>query len=183
MIELLPEIRSLLDDRRLMALGPGTPNISARPQLEQFQNALLDKANDLDFALACMAGLWLYHDFLDESHSISQDLHTIEGSYWHAIMHRREPDYANSKYWFRRVGEHPIFDPLRVAIVNLSKGRMWPTCLGEKKWDALGFVDLCEKQADPNAMAHEFSRRMQQIEWWMLFEYCHQRAFVGKPEA
>src|SRR5262245_35001335 len=116
MSEFLPEISPLIDGR-LMPLGPGTPNDAARPQLQQLQDSFLDKSKDLDFALACMAGLWLYHDFLDESHSISQDLHTVEGSYWHAIMHRREPDYWNSKYWFRRVGDHPIYDKLNPAIL------------------------------------------------------------------
>ena len=59
-------------------------------------------------AEGCLAGLWLLYDFLDESHTISQSLDTLEGSYWHGIMHRREPDYENAKYWFRRVPVHPI---------------------------------------------------------------------------
>src|SRR5689334_2723957 len=130
MENLLPEIRAILADGRLMPLGPGSPNAAMRPQLEQLQNNLLDKARDRNFALACMAGLWLYHDFLDESHAISQDLHTIEGSYWHAIMHRREPDYWNANYWFRRVGAHPIYASLCVEM-------------NAKSWDAAGFVDLC----------------------------------------
>ena len=67
-------------------------------------------------ALACMAGLWLRHDFLDESHRISQDLENPSGSYWHGIMHRRELDFSNAKYWFRRVGMHRVFEPLWVLI-------------------------------------------------------------------
>jgi hypothetical protein len=173
---MISEIETLIDGR-LMPLGPGTPNAEMRPQLQALSDMLLDKAKDLDFALACMSGLWLYHDFLDESHSISQDLHTIEGSYWHAIMHRREPDYWNSKYWFKRVGSHPIYPELNQAILNLAKGRMWPTFLNSETWDPEGFVDLCEKQADPSMMAHEFCRRIQRIEWGMLFTYCHERAF------
>ena len=48
-------------------------------------------------ASACLAGLWLYHDYLDESHAVSQSIHTPAGSYWHGLMHRREPDFANPK--------------------------------------------------------------------------------------
>src|SRR5262245_21627515 len=51
---------------------------------------------------AMLAGLWLYHDWLDESHRISQSLDTPTGSFWHAIMHRRERDFSNSKYWYAR---------------------------------------------------------------------------------
>ena len=41
---------------------------------------------DAAAAAACRAGLWLYHDFLDESHTISQEIETPEGSYWHALF-------------------------------------------------------------------------------------------------
>ena len=109
---LLPEFRPLLADDRLNELGPGTPNVAIRAQLQQFEAVIAPKVRDRNFASACLAGLWLYHDFLDEAHAISQGLDTAEGSYWHAIMHRRELDYWNAKYWFRRCPQHPIFDDL-----------------------------------------------------------------------
>ena len=37
-------------------------------------------------ASALLAGLWLWHDFLDESHAISQNLPTPTGSLWHALL-------------------------------------------------------------------------------------------------
>jgi hypothetical protein len=46
---------------------------------------------------ACRAALWLAFDFLDESHAVSQELDTPEGSYWHGLLHRREPDFANPR--------------------------------------------------------------------------------------
>src|SRR5256885_982720 len=48
-------------------------------------------------AAGVLAGLWLWHDFLGESHKIAQSLATPSGSMWHAIMHRREGDFSNSK--------------------------------------------------------------------------------------
>src|SRR5262245_63172112 len=112
-----PAITELLDDR-LPALGPGTPDESVRPKLKALAlNRSLAGAKIVDFvASRCvLSGLWLWHDFLDESHRLSQDIDTVEGSYWHAIMHRREPDYGNAKYWFRRVEQHEIFDQLAAA--------------------------------------------------------------------
>jgi hypothetical protein len=56
---------------------------------------------------ALMAALWLYADELDRSHQLSQGISTSEGSFWHGIMHRREGDFSNSKYWFHQAGSLP----------------------------------------------------------------------------
>src|SRR5271156_5082063 len=119
MIDTLPEFVPLLENLPFNELGPGAPRVAFRSQLEQLEQILASMVKDAAFASACRAGLWLYHDFLDESHTISQDLDTPEGSYWHALMHRRESDFGNSKYWFRRVGPHPIFDDLRVDALAI----------------------------------------------------------------
>src|SRR5438128_2742265 len=44
-------------------------------------------------AMAVLAGLHLWNDALSDSHTIAQGIETATGSYWHGIMHRREPDY------------------------------------------------------------------------------------------
>ena len=82
------EIVRLLVEDRLIELGPGTPNLVVPPLLQELERALPKKAKNRVYASACLAGLWLYHDYLAESHAISQDLDTVEGSYWHALMHR-----------------------------------------------------------------------------------------------
>src|SRR5256885_4271754 len=112
-----PEIASLITDR-LPELGPGSPNEPARKQLTALTVEKAFPGQSIvghDAARCCLSGIWLWHDFLDESHEISQEVESVDGSYWHGIMHRREPDYGNAKYWFRRVPAHPIFEPLAEA--------------------------------------------------------------------
>ena len=91
----------------------------------------------------CLAGLWLLHGFLDESHEISQSLKTAEGSFWHGIMHRIEPDFWNSKYWYRQVGSHQVIQAMAAEnsaypdgfvdalLMNLVAIPKWPATLAE----------------------------------------------------
>lgn len=54
------------------------------------------------------AALWLYIDEIDRSHTICQAIPGPVGSLWHAIVHRREGDFWNSKYWFRQAGTNHV---------------------------------------------------------------------------
>src|SRR4051812_40242009 len=77
-------------------------NPTARDLLSSVQPAELiaGSISKMDEAKGLLAGLWLYFDWLDESHRVSQSIDTPTGSFWHAIMHRREGDFSNSKYWY-----------------------------------------------------------------------------------
>jgi hypothetical protein len=171
-----PVFADLLREPRLAPLGPGTPNASAGSLLRQMT---LERAFetvrdvDKDKARCCLSGIWLYHDFLDEAHTICQEIETPDGSYWHAIMHRREPDFSNSKYWFRRVGTHAVFEPLRIAAGELATGIKdapgW--LLKSSTWDPLAFVDLCERCNTGNLSM--LCRQIAQREWELLFDYCY----------
>jgi hypothetical protein len=169
---------------RLMPLGPGTPEEPLRPRLAELSlDALFAPAGVRrpELAQACLAGLWLWYDFLDESHRISQDLAGAEGSYWHALMHRREPDYSNSQYWFRRVGTHPVFAPLADAARKLAPGAP-PAArflTDQRSWDPFAFVALCEKAASEGGALEHLCRQVQKTEWELLFDQCWQRA-VGE---
>ena len=170
-----PALAELLRQLPLAPLGPGRPGQDVRGKLEA---VAWPGGGERDMVMACRAGLWLAFDFLDESHTISQDLHTPEGSYWHALMHRREPDFSNSKYWFRRVGTHPIFDGLQREAARLAAGTAGQGAFlaTQPSWAPLAFVDLCESVHDEKAAGHDLCRQVQRVEWELLFAFCFERA-------
>src|SRR6185436_2617982 len=49
---------------------------------------------------AALAGFYVYFSCSDEAHKVAQDVSSVDGSYWHAIVHRQEPDAENARYWF-----------------------------------------------------------------------------------
>lgn len=168
--------------------GAGSPNESLRPKLAALKPESLfgdRKIVDENSALCCLSALWLLHDFLDESHAISQEIETADGSYWHGIMHRREPDYGNAKYWFRRVGQHPVFEPLAAAARELATAAKEElpqdmTFLRQQtSWDPYRFIDLCKSLANPKSAgtpAELLARRIARTEWDLLFARCAAQA-------
>ena len=178
-------IEDLIGEPRLAPLGPGTPNLAAQALLEaltvETAFAPLSIA-DRDMAAACLAGLWLYHDFLDQSHRLSQEIDTPSGCYWHGILHRREPDFENAKYWFRRVGDHPVFPAVRVAAAELAAAGPQPAAAfltRQNAWDPFAFIDLCEASLSEQALCAMLCRQVQQREWEVLFDYCYRKAIGG----
>ena len=145
-----------------------------------------------DFGKCVQSGLLLWADALDASHDISQHIETRTGSYWHAIMHRREPDYSNSKYWFGRVGDHPIFPQLRQkAIDTLAEFDDKPAVLSEieytikntSDWDPFKFVDWCQvannsdEQKTPSTLVN-WLQKLQVVEFSNLLEYSFQQSLT-----
>jgi hypothetical protein len=49
-------------------------------------------------------GLLYAADDLDSAHAVFQQLDSPEGAYWHGMLHRREGDFLNARYWVRRAG-------------------------------------------------------------------------------
>ncbi len=113
----------------------------------------------------------LWHDHLDAAHTIAQGIENPDGSLVHAMMHRREPDYWNSKYWWRRVGEHPCYPKLARRVGEFLRGKgeadLATKLVPSGKWDASAFVDACEAAADqkPVSTHVQVLREIQRMEF------------------
>jgi hypothetical protein len=72
---------------------------------------------------------------------------------WHSIMHRREGDFDNSRYWLRRVGSLPAF-------------------AGLDRYDPSQMIRDVEMAggADPAPLVE-----LQRLEWLALFGWCSRR--------
>jgi hypothetical protein len=178
-----PLIAEVIDPRRLGELGPGRPDADMGAKLGSLtpESIFAPRAIvDHEMARCCLAGLWLANDFLDQSHSISQGIHTPSGSYWHGIMHRREPDFSNAKYWFRRVGEHVVFDLLAAAARKIAAEMHAPGSaaylIDISEWDPFRFVDLCQAADRGDRASEEVCRRIAAAEWPLLFDHCFRAA-------
>jgi hypothetical protein len=147
------------------------------------QSVLPEPAVRAEFASAMLAGLWLWHDFLDESHTISQGIGSDTGSFWHAIMHRREGDFSNSKYWYRRCQNHPTYTILAAnaqAIINPHPADKAVFRLTASGWNPDALVDLAEEtHASPSDPRHRLTVALQQLEWRTLFDFCTRQAMGG----
>jgi hypothetical protein len=159
---------------RLMALVITGPSSDAAVQALRRRTAR-ELFPDSFAPEAALSGLWLYFSCFEQSHSLSQDLQSAEGSYWHGILHRQEPDPENAGYWFRRVGQHVIFPELRDQASAICRSYGLSPLPGEQ-WDPFAFIDLCESaRRQPGSGAEQVAREIQRAEWQLLFDYCARR--------
>jgi hypothetical protein len=147
------ELAALIAAAPLQSIGVGAIDRATSQRTEEWLRV------HAECPQACRAALWLLSGDLDRSHTLSQDIATPEGSYWHGIMHRREGDYGNSKYWMRRVGNHPVTGELT---------RLFP-----EYEDPFHFIDLCERGARKQHSESEKLAEMQWAEWQLLFAHCY----------
>lgn len=160
----------------LLPQKPGNPQ--ARTLLADLtpETVLGKPRRSINDAAAVLSGLWLRHDYLDESHRLSQDINTPSGSYWHAIMHRREGDFWNSKYWLNKCRGHPALGLISrhaADIINAAPASKDLLKLTLGDFDAHGFVDLVEAiHTAPGDSRYPIVVALQQLEWRILFDHC-----------
>jgi hypothetical protein len=169
------------DAYRLLVVSGPTPAL-AHELLDSVtpEQLLVGAVKSPDAGRAMLAGLWLWHDALDESHRISQGIDDSTGALWHAIMHRREGDFSNSKYWLARAGRHPVYPMLASsagAVVNPLPADKLLLRVVMGGWNPDGFVDLVENvRSDPADPRFAVAQRLQKLEWQALFDFCTREA-------
>jgi hypothetical protein len=126
---------------------------------------------------AALAGLYLYFSCREEAHETAQSDSSAEGSYWHAIVHRQEPDPGNSSYWFHQVGGHAVFPRLLEAAKTICAGHPDAGLQFPKTWDPFAFIEICEQaRRRPGSPLERTALEIQRAEWQLLFDYCARRS-------
>lgn len=170
--------------RKLVVREPGHPRAHELLQPLSPSTVLTRSLVSAPDAAAVLAALWLRHDCLDESHRLSQEIDTPTGGYWHAILHRREGDFWNSKHWLNKCRGHPALAGIsRQAVDVINSGpadkSIIKLTLGD--FDAQSFVDIVEAVHDqPSDPRWEIVVALQQIEWQVLFEHTLATACGGR---
>ncbi|MFO1511336.1 MAG: hypothetical protein U1F83_00215 [Verrucomicrobiota bacterium] len=178
----LTRIKQLLATAEPAELGPGPrAGVMSESKLNAELDLLLGGTKFPSVRQELIrAVVLLWHDQLDAAHNISQGIENIDGSFVHAIMHRREPEAWNSKYWWRRVGKHPAFPEIARRVSELLAGgrRREETDLAKRlvpdgHWDASAFVEACDSAKDEPLI--QTLRAIQRIETEVLLEFfCHE---------
>jgi len=120
--------------------------------------SLNQQIQDLSVPDIVKAALYLWNDDVDGAHTIVQKLSGKTAQLIHAVLHRREPDYSNAKYWYRRVSVHPVLDQLQEKYSD---------------WEPFRFVDWCQnvKTSSPEK-SRSWLEEVQQCELEMIARFC-----------
>ena len=167
---LVPQISAELRARQpLPPLCPGTP----------WNRELSRRIDAADLPPDVASALLLWNDDLDASHTLSQGLPDSFGSWLHGTMHRREGDFSNSKYWFRKVGNHAGFAQMsrRTAdVLAQASGQPSPALAAlAERWDPFAFVDLCAAATGRGAASAALPEALQAAELELLTELAAER--------
>ena len=150
-------------------------------ELDELRKELAaDKSAETEWQ-ALLSGLYLCNGSLEKAHVLAQGVPDATGSYWHGIMHRMEPDYDNSRYWFRRTGQHPVFERLaqRTKAYLAEPGVMPPAgtaaaqalarIASRNSWDPFLWIDIVAAQ-DGGRLGEEGLPVVLHIQWIELTE-------------
>jgi hypothetical protein len=172
------QLAALLKTSELPELGPGPRSgVLSRSSLDvELQKIFQQTQLSSEKQELLRALVFLWHDHLDAAHEIAQSIDNPDGAYVHAIMHRREPDYGNSAYWFRHVGRHSTFHLLGKRAANLlskdDKTMLRSELVPNSEWQPFAFVNACERASGrSDSVLDLLLRQIQQIEFETLLEF------------
>ena len=72
--------------------------------LDDFKSTLSANHPPQDVAPLLKALWYEKNNDWERAHDIAQDIHSSDGSWIHAYLHRKEGDQGNAAYWYRRAG-------------------------------------------------------------------------------
>lgn len=114
------------------------------------------------------SALLLWHDHLEASHTISQSINTDNGSFLHSLVHRREPDYPNAKYWLNQTGQHKAYPEITKRSRKILKDT--PSLnLIISEWNPYEMVD-CVQQSKVNTDEYKALQELQRVEMEVFLE-------------
>jgi hypothetical protein len=87
--------------------------------LQEFKVTLKTNSPDNSWNILLKALWYDGKEQWEAAHNIAQDVHTKEGSWIHAYLHRKEGDDGNASYWYNRAG------------------KKMPTCSINDEWEQL----------------------------------------------
>ena len=146
-----------------------------------------------------LAGLYQKNDDLEASHTLCQEVDRESGlpeaSYWHGIVHRREPDFSNARGWFRKAEGLGALPEIHRAVGTFLQRVLQMPEYGESRevalqflrhlqscgtWDALYFLDLCEACVTGGRReAQRLLEEVQEVEFTTLFDWTYRMARGG----
>ena len=122
------------------------------------------------------AGLFYYHNALDDSHKEAQKLEGDAAAYWHGMIHRREGDFDNARYWMRRAGEQPVFTEMHDRA-----GDGAPHMTRQPDWDPFLFITLCEQFKYGELDYKKEIGQLQHVEFAVMFDYVWRQCVAPEP--
>lgn len=133
-------LRRLFTEHGFPALGPQPRALALNVSpVTQAVDEALNGVTGLPHArLLALALCW--HDHWDESHAVCQE---HEGDpdvdLVHMVLHRREPDAANCRYWIVQAGWHPVYDDLPAIAEAVGHADLAPA----GRWNPELFLERC----------------------------------------
>lgn len=131
-----------------------------------------------------LAGLLLFAGHWSSAHKIVDHSETPDGCYWHALVHRMEPDAANSGYWFGQAGRHPLFPAVLDAARRVAAQHPDAGVRFESEWNPSAFNGWCEEaRQKPQLPRSSVIAAIHSAECHLLWNYSLEGLQAEKPRA